>query len=103
MGSISPLGSCEEDLWQSYLSNIPFFEGFTLGTEKLPIGRITSESLAKINLLQEENPKYKSLDPSVLYAIYASREALRQAGWNNEKDFGVNIGSSRGATTRGSS
>ena len=99
MGSISPLGSCEEDLWQSYLSNIPFFEGFTLGTEKLPIGRITSESLAKISLLQEENPKYKSLDPSVLYAIYASREALRQAGWNNEKDFGVNIGSSRGATT----
>ena len=99
MGSISPLGSCEEDLWQSYLSNIPFFEGFTLGTEKLPIGRITSESLAKITLLQEENPKYKSLDPSVLYAIYASREALRQAGWNNEKDFGVNIGSSRGATT----
>lgn len=99
MGSISPLGSCEEDLWQSYLSNTPFFEGFTLGTEKLPIGRITSESLAKITLLQEENPKYKSLDPSVLYAIYASREALRQAGWNNEKDFGVNIGSSRGATT----
>src|SRR5690606_31952515 len=39
----------------------------------------------------------KNLDPTVLYAIYASRAALGQAGWK-DGDFGVNIGSSRGAT-----
>jgi 3-oxoacyl-(acyl-carrier-protein) synthase len=33
----------------------------------------------------------------VLYAIYAARETISQAGWE-EGDFGVNIGSSRGAT-----
>src|SRR5690606_38153520 len=43
------------------------------------------------------DPKYKDLDLTVLYAIYASREAIRQAHWK-DGNFGVNIGSSRGAT-----
>lgn len=31
--------------------------------------------------------------------MYAARQALCEAGWPTDKDFGVNIGSSRGATT----
>ena len=47
--------------------------------------------------MRDADVKYKSLDNSVLYAILASREAVKKAGWNDSK-FGVNIGSSRGAT-----
>jgi 3-oxoacyl-(acyl-carrier-protein) synthase len=47
-------------------------------------------------LLKESEPKYKNLDRSVLLSILTSRKALAQVNWKN--DFGVNIGSSRGAT-----
>jgi len=33
-----------------------------------------------------------------LFAIYASRNAINQAGWTSEDNFGINVGSSRGAT-----
>ena len=42
--------------------------------------------------------KYKFLDDSVLFAILASRQAVEIAGWDEEAVFGINIGSSRGAT-----
>jgi 3-oxoacyl-(acyl-carrier-protein) synthase len=38
------------------------------------------------------------LDDTVLLALYASRQAVKKAGWNAKDNFGVNIGSSRGAT-----
>jgi 3-oxoacyl-(acyl-carrier-protein) synthase len=44
-----------------------------------------------------EIKNYKDLDDSVLMAIYCSRKAFASSGWKNEA-FGVNIGSSRGAT-----
>jgi len=50
-----------------------------------------------IEQLKQENQQYKRLDPTVLYAIYTAREALEQAGWDSA-DFGINVGSSRGAT-----
>ena len=33
-----------------------------------------------------------------MFAIAASRKAVEQAGWNSDDVFGINIGSSRGAT-----
>ena len=48
--------------------------------------------------MQQSDHKYKALDPSVLYAMVASRKAVHEAGWNANHDFGINIGSSRGAT-----
>jgi len=50
-----------------------------------------------IRQLRDENSHYKKLDNSVLYALYTSREAIQMAGWT-AGDFGINIGSSRGAT-----
>lgn len=44
------------------------------------------------------NPHYRNLDNSVLFAILASRRAVMQAGWEADDVFGINIGSSRGAT-----
>ena len=58
---------------------------------------MAKDTQQKINELKNSDSKYKNLDASVLYAIHASREAISQAGWKDD-DFGVNIGSSRGAT-----
>ena len=51
-----------------------------------------------IEALKQSDSKYKSLDKTVLYAIAASRQAIEDAGWTSNDVFGINIGSSRGAT-----
>ena len=63
------------------------------------MGRLQEESHALVREIRQENARYRSVDPTVLYALYASRQALQETGWEQGKDFGVNIGSSRGATT----
>ena len=59
---------------------------------------LAQEQITAVKSLRESDAKYKSLDDSVLYAILASRAAVKQAGWAKDTIFGVNIGSSRGAT-----
>ncbi|MGK0324605.1 MAG: 3-oxoacyl-(acyl-carrier-protein) synthase [Psychroserpens sp.] len=51
-----------------------------------------------IEQLRMSNSKYKALDNSVLYAIFSARNAIKNAGWKASDNFGINIGSSRGAT-----
>ena len=61
------------------------------------VAPISIELQAEVSALRNSDSKYKALDNSVLYAILASRQALKNAGWQ-DGDFGINIGSSRGAT-----
>ncbi len=51
-----------------------------------------------VEALKQSDIKYKFLDKSVLYAMAASRKAIENAGWTSNDIFGINIGSSRGAT-----
>lgn len=60
---------------------------------------LDADSKALIEALKKSDSKYKGLDDSVLFAITASRNAVAKAGWDQEALFGINIGSSRGATT----
>ena len=99
MGSISPLGHERHEVWQSYLSEGHLLSKKAVSDTLIAVGALRTEALSQIALLQQESPKYKDLDPTVLYAMYAARQALCEAGWPTDKDFGVNIGSSRGATT----
>ena len=99
MGSISPLGHERHEVWQSYLSEGHLLSNKVVSDTLFAVGALKTEALSQIALLQQESPKYKDLDPTVLYAMYAARQALCEAGWPTDKDFGVNIGSSRGATT----
>ena len=99
MGSISPLGHERHEVWQSYLSEGHLLNNKAVSDTLFAVGALRTEALSQIALLQQESPKYKDLDPTVLYAMYAARQALCEAGWPTDKDFGVNIGSSRGATT----
>ena len=63
------------------------------------IAPLSEADRKKIKHLRESDIKYQLLDASVLYAMYASRAAMENAGWKKETEFGINIGSSRGATS----
>lgn len=96
MASVSALGASEDQIWQSYI------EGRTLITSRdfdkfsALVSSIPENCLKEIQQLKSIK-NYKDLDPSVLMAIYISRKALAHSDWK-DKEFGVNIGSSRGAT-----
>src|SRR5690606_6665037 len=61
------------------------------------VAPLNSSSELEVNDLVTSDARFKHLDPTVLMAIAASRKAVARAGW--ARNFGINIGSSRGATT----
>ena len=93
--SISPIGEDEQIIWKNYHSNQHFFKILNQDW----VACLSEDSLHKIEHLKTQNTNYNHLDPSVLYAIYTSRKAVKAAGWNASDHFGINIGSSRGATS----
>ena len=98
IASISPLGKTSEEVWQSYLDNQhriseQAFEKFYALT-----AQISEEDKKLLEEIKSTDNKYKNLDDTVIMAIFASRNAIKNAGWQSGDDFGINIGSSRGAT-----
>ncbi len=99
IGSISALGSSTEEVWANYLqSNHCFKKQLFEGREEW-VAPLSEVGKQKIKEIQYEDAKYKKLDDAVLFALYASRQAMANAGWRAGDDFGINIGSSRGATS----
>ncbi|AWI24840.1 beta-ketoacyl synthase N-terminal-like domain-containing protein [Flavobacterium pallidum] len=98
IASLSPLGFEPQTIRQHYGNGKYFFSVKDIGAQMVPVGALSAEAAAKINQLRQSDQKYKSLDDSVLYAIAVSREAVKKAGWTSDDIFGINIGSSRGAT-----
>ncbi|WP_299225307.1 beta-ketoacyl synthase N-terminal-like domain-containing protein [uncultured Psychroserpens sp.] len=94
ISSISPLGYTTEDIWGNYKSDQHFF---TKKDDHL-IAELPSELKLEVESLRQSNSKYKTLDDTVLYAILTSRQAIKNANWTSSDNFGINIGSSRGAT-----
>ncbi|WP_299766908.1 beta-ketoacyl synthase N-terminal-like domain-containing protein [uncultured Dokdonia sp.] len=95
LASLSPLGVTDTQEWDAYLTSKTAISWDD--TLQAPVSRLTEEAYATIDALREENTHYKRLDNSVLYAIAVARKAITQSGWK-QGDFGINIGSSRGAT-----
>lgn len=96
--SISSLGNSPETVWKNYLSENPCFSTQFLDHQDTAVAALGDESNAAVESLRQSDIKYKSLDQSVLFAMAASRKAIEKAGWNDKDVFGINIGSSRGAT-----
>lgn len=94
MASISPLGIDPDEIWENYNSNKHFFTK----QEDEWVSKLPESSESKVESLRQSNSKYKQLDKTVLYGIFAARQAIKNAKWSSSDDFGVNIGSSRGAT-----
>ncbi len=98
ISSISSLGSSSEEVWASYKGAITLFSKATFNLEKEWIAALGSDAKNEIEQLRKSDTKYKKLDDTVLFAIYTSRKALAQTNWKSQDNFGINIGSSRGAT-----
>ncbi|WP_158730070.1 MULTISPECIES: beta-ketoacyl synthase N-terminal-like domain-containing protein [unclassified Flavobacterium] len=98
LSSVSPLGNNLEIVWENYLKEQHCFVNKVIDKTPAFVAPLDSVSAAKVELLKQSDIKYKFLDNSVLYAIEASRNAIQQAGWGENDVFGINIGSSRGAT-----
>lgn len=99
LASASALGSTADGVWQNYLNDEHYlakkqYEQFTALVAELPV--IVKEEIEQLRLT---DAKYKNLDDSVLYAIYVARKAVKNANWKSSDNFGINIGSSRGATS----
>ena len=96
--SISALGNSSEQVWQSYLQQKHFFSTENYLDQPTYVSRLNQESKNLVEKLKNEQSRYQDLDLSVLYAILSARETFKKSK-TETKDFGINIGSSRGATT----
>ncbi len=99
LSSISSLGSSAEEVWQSYQDKTHSFEKIKSGKEWVWVACLGPRLKDELQKLRASNTKYRHLDDTVLYAINASRKTVEEAKWGGESNFGINIGSSRGATT----
>lgn len=99
IASISPLGMTPAEIWRQYLNQQHCFTEESLDGASTYVALLTKAAKDEVKRLRESDRKYNELDHSVLYAILASRLAVVGSSWKTGDSFGVNIGSSRGATT----
>lgn len=95
---ISPLGNSAEETWENYQNDEHFIRNSAFGEAEAFAAFLPEKLKREIETLKTENSNFRKLDDSVLYAMYASRKALENSGWAGDKNIGINIGSSRGAT-----
>ncbi len=99
IASISPLGSSLDEAWDAYQNKNHLFVEKQIGDSNDWVAPLSEKLMIEIENLRNSDSKFNDLDNSVLYAIYASRRAVEKAGWSITDNFGINIGSSRGATS----
>ncbi|WP_437823431.1 beta-ketoacyl synthase N-terminal-like domain-containing protein [Tenacibaculum mesophilum] len=97
--SVSALGSTTEKIWKNYLNKQHFLSSKEFEDSKAWVAQLTDEDIHAIEEVQNSDNKYKNLDPSVLYTLFVARKAMEQTDWKSSDNFGINIGSSRGATS----
>lgn len=97
--SVSALGSTPKKIWENYLNKQHFLSSKEIEDSKAWVAQLTGEDKHAIEEVQNSDNKYKNLDPSVLYTLFVARKAMEQTDWKSSDNFGINIGSSRGATS----
>lgn len=98
IASISSLGNDPKTIWDNYKKTAHCFTEHFFDHKNTLVAKLDEDSQEIIEVLRQSDNKYKFLDKSVLYAIAASRNAIQNAAWTSNDVFGINIGSSRGAT-----
>jgi 3-oxoacyl-(acyl-carrier-protein) synthase len=99
IASLSPLGNNPKSIWEHYCNSNHCFVEKEFGSSVALVAPLHSDAKTILEALRKSDHKYKFLDDSVLMAIVASRLAIAQVGWGKGTEFGINIGSSRGATS----
>lgn len=98
IASVSPLGTSLDTIWENYLKEDHFLQKMSIHQNSVWVSSLKDEDRNLISDLKVSIRKYHDLDDTVLYAIQAARMAIDRAGWKSERQVGINIGSSRGAT-----
>lgn len=98
IASLSPLGSTLEESWEAYQNKDHYFSLEKINGVTSWVAPLVQSGRSLVAELRLSDSKYKKLDDSVLYAMVASRMAVADSGWLNNAEFGINLGSSRGAT-----
>ena len=98
LSSVSALGQSRAEIWENYKKPKHFITKHQFEKNEAFAAFLPEQVQEAIKSLRGQELNYKKLDDSVLFAIYSARKAIKEAGWEDEKDIGVNIGSSRGAT-----
>lgn len=97
MSSISALGENEDEIWANYQKKVSLIRNGSYDKFEALRSEIQEKHWSQIEKLRNTK-NYKDLDPSVLMAIFSARKAFDNSAWGKE-EFGINIGSSRGATS----
>lgn len=99
LSTLSSLGKNATEVWENYKQSHHFLQLQPFGTTSEFAAPLSVEGKKIVDAIPLSDSKYKALDPSVWMAIWTSRQAIEQAQWQDKSDFGINIGSSRGATS----
>ena len=98
IASISPLGHVDQVIWDRYLDPEHCIRLLTYNEQPTAQAQLSAQSKKELAAIRNANDHYQNLDDSVLLGIFAARAAVLMAGWEQPNDFGINMGSSRGAT-----
>lgn len=94
LGSVSALGD-RAAAWRAYATGVCGLRRVSLGDYDGPLGAVDAANEQRLQSLARESRDLAQLDRSVLLAVLASRDALRDAP---EPPSALFLGSSRGAT-----
>ena len=86
------------EIWNSYQEENHKLTHAYIGDQEVWASYLPESLKAEVIALRQSDSKYEQLDDSVLFALLAARRVMEQSGWDATANFGVNIGSSRGAT-----
>jgi 3-oxoacyl-(acyl-carrier-protein) synthase len=98
ISSISALGSKESEVWDSIKDAKPKFKSLTFDDLKIKASRLSQDKNELLKALTKERKLYAHLDKTTLMAILAGRDLMRKSNFSSNL-IGINIGSSRGATS----
>ncbi len=92
------MGNDPKTIWNNYQNANHYFTEHFLDHKNTWVAKLGDDANSIIEAIKQSDSKYKFLDKTVLFAIAVSRQAMQNAGWTSNDVFGINIGSSRGAT-----
>ena len=97
--SVSALGHDKDSIWKKYQSKETAITMCCFNDRDTPTAKLQAETEDELQHLRKENNHYRRLDKSVLLGIMTGRQALKQSGWNNFSNVGINMGSWRAMGT----
>ncbi len=92
------MGYGTDEVNAAYLSPGHQFRSNSNGVDSVLAAPLSKSGKAAVAALKEQDSRYRFLDPTVHFAMLAARKAVKLSNWKPEDVYGINIGSSRGAT-----